>query len=71
MQVKMCTTESRGIWCEQKNRKGFIIFKADGAFFFINSNIFQYMSRERAPSIQLVMEGLHEANAVTRDRTPY
>lgn len=29
------------------------------------------MSREKEPSIHLVMEGLHKANAMTRGRTIY
>lgn len=47
----------RGYLMWKKNRKGFIICKDDGGFFLININIFQYMSREREPSIHLVMEG--------------
>lgn len=47
------------------------VFNININIFNININIFQYMTREREPSIHLVMESLHEANAMTRDRTTY
>jgi len=35
------------------------------------SMFFRYTSKEREPNIQLIMEGLHKDNAVTRVRTIY